>query len=51
MGYTNEIQLFEIIQKESFESKKIDPIRKQAGLLLFDALSFCLGHSFEVYLP
>lgn len=51
MQYTKEIDLLSIIEKECFESKKTEPIRRQAGLYLYDAMSFAMGHSFELYLP
>lgn len=51
MQHILEIDLLAIIEKECFESKKTDPIRKQAGCYLYDAMSFSMGHSFEVYLP
>jgi len=51
MSYINEIDLFNIVQQESFAGKKVENIRKQAGLYLYDAMSYSMGHSFEVYLP
>ena len=51
MQYTKEITMLQIIESECFESKKTEPIRKQAGLFLYDALSYVMGHSFEPYLP
>ena len=50
MQYIKTEQIFETVKKESFESKKAESIRKQAGLYLLDAMSFSMGHSFEVYL-
>lgn len=51
MTYTREIDLLNTINEECLKSKKTEPIRKQAGLYFFDAMSFIMGHSFEVYLP
>jgi hypothetical protein len=46
-----EIDLLTIVEKECFESKKTEGVRKLAGLYLYDAMSYSLGHSFEIYLP
>ena len=51
MQYSIEIDVFAVIARECFESKKTEAIRKQAGLYFYDALSFIMGHSFEVFLP
>jgi len=50
MQYMVEIDVIGIISKESFDSKKTEPIRKLAGLLLFDSLALSMGRSFEVFL-
>lgn len=45
-----ELELFKPLIPE-FQSKKSDPLRKFAGLILFETLSKSMGRSFEVYLP
>lgn len=37
--------------KEVFHSKKTEPARRQAALNLYEALSFSMRKSFEVFLP
>ena len=50
MSFMVESDVIGIITKESFDSKKTEPIRKQAGLYLFESLAFSMGKSFEVFL-
>lgn len=50
MSFMVESDLIGIITKESFDSKKTEPIRKQAGLYLFESLAYSMGKSFEVFL-
>jgi len=50
MSTIAELDILTQFKNECFESKKIDPIRKQAGLFFYDTLSFSMGKSFEVYL-
>jgi hypothetical protein len=50
MAYLVEIDILSIVAKESFDSKKTDSIRKQAGLYFFESLAFSMGKSFEVFL-
>jgi hypothetical protein len=50
MSFLVESDVLGIISKESFDSKKTDSIRKQAGLYLFESLAFSMGKSFEVFL-
>lgn len=50
MAYTKEQGFMETMTSECFVSKKTDAIRKQAGLYFYDAMSYIMGHSFEVYL-
>ena len=42
-------ELIETVQKECF-SKKADPLRKVAGLYLYETLAISLGKQFEMYL-
>lgn len=46
-----ESAIFEQLNKDVFSSKRSDPARKQAGLNLYEALSFSMRKSFEVFLP
>lgn len=50
MNFMVESDIISIIARESFDSKKTEPIRKQAGLYLFESLAFSMGKSFEVFL-
>ena len=50
MSFMVESDVLGIISKESFDSKKTESIRKQAGLYLFESLAFSMGRSFEVFL-
>lgn len=50
MNFMVECDIIGIMTRESFDSKKTDPIRKQAGLYLFENLAFSMGKSFEVFL-
>ena len=50
MAYFNELNILEIFEKEAFLLKKVDAVRKQAALQMFECLSFSLGKSFELYL-
>jgi hypothetical protein len=39
------------INKEVFSSRRSEPARKQAALNLYEAFSFSMRKSFEVFLP
>lgn len=45
-----EANILQILQKKCFDGKKIDPLRKRAGLWFLDTMSFSMGKAFEVYL-
>lgn len=45
------LKILDIFASESFDSKRVEIVRKVAGLNLYEALSFSMGRSFEVYLP
>lgn len=46
-----ETEILEQINKEVFSSKRSEPARKQAALHLYEAFSFSMRKSFEVFLP
>lgn len=50
MTFMVESDIIGLITKESFDSKKTESIRKQAGLYLFESLAYSMGKSFEVFL-
>ena len=39
------------LSKDVFSTKRTDPARRQAALHVYEALSFSMGKSFEVFLP
>ena len=51
MTLITEMKILETFATESFGSKKVNLVRKQAGLNLYECLSISMGKSFEVYLP
>jgi len=50
MKFFKERDIIGILQKECFTGKKIDPLRLQAGLQLYETLSFSQGKAFEPYI-
>lgn len=45
--FFKEREVIGILQKECFTGKKVDPLRLQAGLMLYETLAFALGRAFE----
>ena len=50
MKFFKERDIIGILQKDCFTGKKIDPLRLQAGLQLYETLSFSQGKAFEPYI-
>lgn len=46
-----ESDVFGQLNRDVFSSKKSEPARRQAGLNLYEALSFSMRKSFEIFLP
>lgn len=49
MKFFKEKDVLTILQKECFTGKKADPLRLQAGLQLYETLSFSQGKAFEPF--
>ena len=48
MKFFNERDIIGILQRECFQGKKADPLRLQAGLQLYETLSYVQGKAFEI---
>jgi hypothetical protein len=51
MTLITDMKILETFAAESFSSKKVHPVRKIAGLCLYECLSISMGKAFELYLP
>lgn len=49
MKFFIEKDIIGILNRECFKSKKVDPLKTQASLQLYETLSFSLGKSFEPF--
>lgn len=50
MKFFKERDVIGILQRECFAGKKADPLRLQAGLQLYETLSFVQGKAFEPFI-
>lgn len=49
MKFFRDRSIIDILQKECFTGKKVEPLRLQAGLVLYETLSYAQGKSFEPF--
>jgi hypothetical protein len=50
MKFFKESNILGIVEKECFTGKKVDPLRLQSGLLLYETLSYSKGKAFEPFI-
>ena len=49
MKFFKERAIIDVLQKECFTGKKVEPLRLQAALMLYETLAFAQGKSFEPF--